>query len=65
MQEAFKRQMSFSPGMASKRFKRITTGDISKIVMKGQPSEFTVADSQLRYILRLCHPDTSHKKAAD
>lgn len=35
-----------------------------KIVMKGQPAEWTVSDPQLHYILRLCHPDTSSVDAA-
>ncbi|KAH9842207.1 ipa protein [Teratosphaeria destructans] len=64
-QEAFRRQMSFTIGVAGKRFKRVTTGDHTKITLKGQPSDVTVSDPQLHYILRLCHHDTSHVAAAD
>ncbi|KAF2768455.1 hypothetical protein EJ03DRAFT_328306 [Teratosphaeria nubilosa] len=64
-QEAFRRQMSFTIGVAGKRFKRVTTGDHTKITLKGQPSDVTVSDPQLHYILRLCHHDTSHVAAVD
>lgn len=47
--------------MAAKRFKRMTdkASGQSKVVMKGQPADCTVSDSQLHYILRLCHSDTN------
>ncbi|KAK5731631.1 hypothetical protein LTR17_011223 [Elasticomyces elasticus] len=63
-QTAFRRQMSTTMGVAGKCFRRITAGDTSKVAIKGQPSDFTVADPQLHYILRLCQPDTSHTSAA-
>ncbi|KAK5757473.1 hypothetical protein LTS12_012431 [Elasticomyces elasticus] len=63
-QTAFRRQISTTMGVAGKCFRRITAGDTSKVAIKGQPSDFTVADPQLHYILRLCHPDTSHTNAA-
>lgn len=50
--------------MAAKSFRRITTGESSKIAIKGQPSDHTVSNPQLHYILRLCHPDTKHTDAA-
>jgi hypothetical protein len=64
-QEAFKRQLSPPLSVASKRFKRVTTGYTSKVAIKGQPSDVTVADPQLHYILRLCHPDTKHTAAVE
>jgi len=63
-QMAFRRQMSTSPGFAGRRFKRITVGDVSRVAIKGQPSDVTVSDPQLHYVLRLCHPDTNHRDAA-
>ncbi|KAK3657546.1 hypothetical protein LTR56_002321 [Elasticomyces elasticus] len=63
-QAAFRRQMSQNLGVAGKCFRRITAGETSRVVIKGQPSDFTVADPQLHYILRLCHPDTNHVNAA-
>jgi len=63
-QTAFRRQVSVIPGVAGKSFKRITTGGSTKIAIKGQPSDHTVSDPQLHYILRLCHPDTDFKSAA-
>ena len=63
-QAAFRRQMSMRPGVAGARFKRITVGSNSRIAIKGQPSDCTVSDPQLHYILRQCHPDTNHKDAA-
>lgn len=61
-QATFRRQASH--GVAHKIFKRVTTGDTSKIAIKGQPSDYTVSNPQLHYILRLCHPDTRHTDAA-
>lgn len=61
-QSTFRRQMT--RGVAEKSFRRITTGDTFKIAIKGQPSDYTVSDPQLHYILRLCHPDTKHTDAA-
>ncbi|KAK5712037.1 hypothetical protein LTR15_012106 [Elasticomyces elasticus] len=63
-QTAFRRQMSKTMGVAGKCFRRITTGETSRVAIKGQPSDFTLADPQLHYILRLCHPDTNHVNAA-
>jgi hypothetical protein len=65
MQETFRRRMAVAPGVASKRFKRVTISNISKTSMKGQPSDVRVADPQLHYILRLCHPDIGFKSAVD
>ncbi|KAK5733716.1 hypothetical protein LTS12_026871 [Elasticomyces elasticus] len=62
-QAAFRRQVSRNLAVAGKFFKRITTGETSRIAMKGHPSYFTVSEPQLHYILRLCHPDTSHTSA--
>lgn len=65
-QDAFKRQVSTMHGVASKRFRRITTGGaqgVSKVSMKGQPADCTVSDPQLHYVLQLCHPDTSPANA--
>ncbi|KAK5712196.1 hypothetical protein LTR17_018062 [Elasticomyces elasticus] len=62
-QTAFRRQVSPTLAVAGKSFKRITTGETSRIAMKGQPADFTVSDPQLHYILRLYHPDTSHTSA--
>lgn len=61
-QATLRRQVS--RGVAGKCFRRITTGDTSKVAIKGQPSDYTVSNPQLHYILRLCHPDTSHTDAA-
>ncbi|KAK4893757.1 hypothetical protein LTR27_008005 [Elasticomyces elasticus] len=63
-QAAFRRHMSMTMSVAGKCFRRITAGETSKVAIKGQPSDFTVTDPQLHYILRLCHPDTSHASAA-
>lgn len=52
-----------SRGVAYKNFRRTTTGGISKIAIKGQPSDYTVSDPQLHYILRLCHQDTKYADA--
>ncbi|KAK6376251.1 hypothetical protein LTR81_027841 [Elasticomyces elasticus] len=62
-QTAFRHEVSPTLAVAGKSFKRITTGETSRIAMKGQPADFTVSDPQLHYILRLCHPDTSHTSA--
>ncbi|KAK4504864.1 hypothetical protein PRZ48_002827 [Zasmidium cellare] len=65
-QSAFRRQMSSSSfGVAAKSFRRITTGDTSRIAIKGQPSDYTLSNPHLHYILRLCHPDTTHIDAAE
>lgn len=63
-QAAFRRQMSMRPSVAGARFKRVTVGSNSRIAIEGQPSDSTVSHPQLHYILRLCHPDTNHKDAA-
>lgn len=63
-QSAFRRQMSSPCGVATKSFRRITTGETSRIAIKGQPSDYTVSNPQLHYILRLCHLDTTHTDAA-
>jgi hypothetical protein len=57
-QENFKRKVA--PHMANKHFKRITdeASSQAKIVMKGQPSDCTISDPQLHYVLRLCHSET-------
>jgi hypothetical protein len=60
-QAAFRRQMAVRPGFAGPRFRRIG----GKIAMKGSPGEATISDPQLHYVLRLCHPDTSHKDAVE
>ncbi|KAF7193248.1 hypothetical protein HII31_05474 [Pseudocercospora fuligena] len=64
-QSAFKRQMSRPFSVAAKSFRRITTGDTSRIALKGQPSDYTASNSHLHYIIRLCHPDTKHTDAAE
>lgn len=61
-QAEFRRQMTTDRD--ARCFRRITTGDTSKIAIKGQPSDYTVSDPRLHYILRLCHPDTNHTNAA-
>lgn len=60
-QESLKRNIAPQAHVASKNFKRITdkTSGQSRIVMKGQPADYTVSNPQLHYILRLCHSDTS------
>lgn len=60
-QECFKRNIAPPLHVAGRRFKRMTnnTSGQSKLVMKGQPTDSTVSDPQLHYVLRLCHPDTS------
>ncbi|KXS94242.1 hypothetical protein AC578_10103 [Pseudocercospora eumusae] len=63
-QSAFRRQMSQPFGVAAKSFRRITTGDTSKIAIKAQPSDYAVSNPHLHFILRLCHPDTKHTDAA-
>ncbi|KAK5705489.1 hypothetical protein LTR97_002608 [Elasticomyces elasticus] len=63
-QAAFRRQVSSNFREAVNCFRRITTDGTSRIAIKGQPSDFTLSDPQLHYILRLCHPDTSHTSAA-
>lgn len=58
-QEILKRKIAIH--FASKRLKRMSnnTSGQFKVVMKGQPADWTVSDPQLHYILRLCHPETS------
>ncbi|KAK5687680.1 hypothetical protein LTS10_001820 [Elasticomyces elasticus] len=63
-QAEFRRQVSSTFRAASNCFRRITTDETSRVAIKGQPSNFTLSDPQLHYILRLCHPDTSHTSAA-
>ncbi|KAK3625362.1 hypothetical protein LTR56_020447 [Elasticomyces elasticus] len=63
-QGAYRRQMSLTPGVASTSFRRITTGEESKLAIKHLSSGFTVSSPQLHYILRLCHADTNHTGAA-
>lgn len=63
-QSELRRQMSQPAGVASKCFRRITTGGTSRVVIKGQPADYTVSDPQLHYILRICHPDAKHTEAA-
>ncbi|KJX94815.1 hypothetical protein TI39_contig4158g00001 [Zymoseptoria brevis] len=63
-QAELRRQMSVPFGVAAGTFKRITTGDTSKIALKRQPSDYTVSNPQLHYTLRLCHNDTRHTEAA-
>ncbi|EGP90058.1 unnamed protein product [Zymoseptoria tritici ST99CH_3D7] len=63
-QAELRRQMSVPFGVAAGTFKRITTGDTTKIALKRQPSDYTASNPQLHYILRLCHNDTRHTEAA-
>ncbi|KAK5704608.1 hypothetical protein LTR17_021738 [Elasticomyces elasticus] len=55
-QGAFRRQMSLTPGVASTSFRRITTGEESKLAIKHLPSSFTMSNPQLHHILRLAMP---------
>lgn len=55
--------MSVPLGVGSKSFRRITTGSVSKVSMKGQPADYTVSNPQLHYILQLCHPEATPKSA--
>ncbi|KAK4623624.1 O-acetyltransferase PaAT-1 [Fulvia fulva] len=67
-QKAFRRQMSSPSAFTVKRFRHISTTQdlgVPKIAIKGRPSDYTVSDPQVHYILQLCHPDTTPKQAVE